>query len=622
MEEKGNESSCPNCGYAVGSLPVSALHLTPGTILHEKYLLGKVLGQGGFGITYLAWDLNLGLKLAIKEYFPQELAARSMGHSQISVHSGGLYDQYEYGMDKFIQEARMLVRFEDNPAIVSVRDYFRANQTAYLVMRYIEGITLKEYFVNSGGVIQPEVALNVLIPIMDALKELHAQNVLHRDISPDNIFINTKGQVVLIDFGSARQAVSEQGRRYSVIIKPGYAPEEQYRSKGVQGPWTDVYSLAATYYHMITGEMPPESLDRISEDTLTPPSKAGVDILPFQELAIVKALSVKAEERFQSVGDFLDALVGRVGLEEEKTPASHPGKAKPLKVKKPVVIENAENKVSGKRKVQQSPEDSSAPGVSQPAGDSITRETVTANKADTQKAVRKAAVSAENTSIHEQTSVLETTEVVVQQPLQQILSRLNLTKNALYGIAAGFVIILFLSVAFITGGFGQNRYVAADGGAYRGDLLNEQRHGYGEHVFTDGSSYSGSWINDKMHGTGIMTFTDGSFYEGEFKAGLRHGDGILTYANGGTYTGQWLNDKMHGKGFRAYADGSSYEGDFSEGLRHGQGKYSWPNGDHYVGAFVEGKIHGEGVLTFNTGLEIKGTFDQNRINSILSGNAD
>lgn len=309
MEEKVEELKCSKCGWLEGTWAASALHLPPGTILHGKYLLGRVLGQGGFGITYLAWDLNLNLKLAIKEYFPQELATRATGHSQVSIHSGTMCNQYEYGMEKFLQEARMLARFEGHPNIVSVRDYFQVNETAYLVMNYIEGVTLKELIATHGPKLPFDQAIGIIMPVMDALKELHNVDVLHRDISPDNIYINKKGQVILIDFGAARQAISEQGRVFSVIIKPGYAPEEQYRSKGVQGPWTDIYSIAATIYHMITGQLPPESLDRLVEDSIVPPSSHGININSHQEKALLRAMSVRAEGRYKSVVDFQNDLV-------------------------------------------------------------------------------------------------------------------------------------------------------------------------------------------------------------------------------------------------------------------------------------------------------------------------
>jgi serine/threonine protein kinase len=317
MAEKGDLTQCPSCGWVEGSEPESPQHLKPGTLLQGKYLVGRALGQGGFGITYLGWDVNLKLRLAIKEYLPQDLASRSPGHTQVSVYTSQNYrDQFEYGLQKFLQEAQTLAQFEGHPNIVSVRDFFRENDTAYIVMSYVEGITLKEHLALSGDKLPVDKALAIIMPVLDALVAVHEVGILHRDISPDNIFINRKGQVILIDFGAARQSIGEKGHSLSVILKPGFAPEEQHRSKGVQGPWTDIYAVAVTLYRMITGQMPPESLDRLVDDTLIPPSGYGIVLSADQEAAILKAVAVRAEDRFRTVRDFQRALMGEKPAEE------------------------------------------------------------------------------------------------------------------------------------------------------------------------------------------------------------------------------------------------------------------------------------------------------------------
>lgn len=295
-------------------------HLEPGTILQGKYRIESSLGQGGFGITYLARDLNLEVNLAIKEYMPQDLATRLPGNSQVSIHSGNLREHYDDGLSKFLQEARTLARFESHPNIVSVRDYFEANQTAYFVMNYIEGITLKEFIRENGGKISVSQALGVFIPVLDALREVHTYEVLHRDISPDNIFMTSRGQIILIDFGAARQSVSNKGHSMSIILKPGYTPEEQYRSRGLQGPWTDLYALGATFYRSITGQMPVESLDRLAQDDLMPPSALGVAIDPWMEAALLRAMAVRAEDRFQTAADFQAALLGSAAAADAAAP--------------------------------------------------------------------------------------------------------------------------------------------------------------------------------------------------------------------------------------------------------------------------------------------------------------
>lgn len=317
MQEMQNEETiCPLCGYSNEAQAESPLYLKPGTLLEQKYLVGRVLGQGGFGITYLAYDTNLNIKLAIKEYFPQDLASRAFGQTQVSAYTGNLGSQYEYGLEKFLQEARTLAQFEEHPNIVSVRDFFKANGTAYFVMSYVEGITLKEYLANSGGKLPADKVRSIMLPVMDALREVHTVNVLHRDVSPDNIFINLKGQVILIDFGAARQAIGEKGHSLSIILKPGYAPEEQYRSKGVQGPWTDIYAVAATCYHLLVGQQPPEALERMVQDDIALPSETGVEISENEENALMKALSVKASDRYQTIADFQAGLLGKVETEK------------------------------------------------------------------------------------------------------------------------------------------------------------------------------------------------------------------------------------------------------------------------------------------------------------------
>lgn len=309
MSERTEDRICSICGWEHSSEPLSHMHLKPGTVLQGKYLIGKALGQGGFGVTYLALDMNLDVKLAIKEYLPQDLASRSQGHTHISVHSGSLNSHYYDGLERFLQEAKTLARFEGHPNIVSVRDFFKANGTAYFVMSYIEGITLKDFIREKDGRIPVDQAINIMMPVLEALKEVHRYNILHRDISPDNIFMTAKGRVILIDFGAARQAVKDKGRSMSIIMKPGFTPEEQYRSKGQQGPWTDIYALGATIYRAITGQMPPESLDRLVEDDLIPPASLGVSIDLQMERALLKSMAVMAKDRFQSAEDFQHALV-------------------------------------------------------------------------------------------------------------------------------------------------------------------------------------------------------------------------------------------------------------------------------------------------------------------------
>ncbi len=309
MEEKGTAERCLFCNNDQRIEKESLLHLSPGTVLQGKCLLGRALGQGGFGITYLAYDLTLDLKLAIKEYMPQHLATRSGSDQKVAVYKQELQEEYRYGLNSFLKEARTLACFNEHPNIVTVRDYFEDKNTAYLIMNYHQGITLQAYLEQRGGKIPVDQALEIVMPVLDALKEIHASGILHRDISPDNLLIGEKGRVILIDFGAARQAVSEQSKSISVIMKAGFSPPEQYQSRGKQGPWTDIYAVAATMYCIITGQAPLEAIDRMAADDLIPPSQLGISIDRGLEYYLLKALAVKAEDRYQTVEEFQVALM-------------------------------------------------------------------------------------------------------------------------------------------------------------------------------------------------------------------------------------------------------------------------------------------------------------------------
>jgi serine/threonine protein kinase len=312
MEDDSGSPVCPKCGSPFHPTVSNMLMLPPRTVLREQYLIGRALGHGGFGITYLAWDIGLETRLAVKEYMPNGVAGRT-DQTKVVPFSDMTRQEYEWGLERFLEEARTLKKC-NHPNIVPVDTVFRDNGTAYLVMEYLEGTTFGEFLRRRGGTISFEEALRVMLPVMDALSAVHAENIVHRDVSPDNIYIPRAGKVKLIDFGAARNALSQKSRNLSVILKAGYAPEEQYRISGVQGPWTDVYATAATFYRAITGKVPPASLDRQAEDTLESLSQLGVAIPASAERALRKALEVRAGARFQSMEDFKNALTGNSSL--------------------------------------------------------------------------------------------------------------------------------------------------------------------------------------------------------------------------------------------------------------------------------------------------------------------
>ncbi len=303
---------CPYCGFDPTGYEHPAMALPLGTILDGRYLTGKVLGIGGFGITYLGFDLTLEIKVAIKEYMPQGITVRNTDRYTMSLVSKKDEDVYEAGADRFLNEARILAKLQNTPNIVAVQNYFKENNTAYFVMEYIEGQSLKEFVSKMGGKIPYEQAVTILMPAMEALCQVHAKSLLHRDLSPDNIYITNAGETKLLDFGASRFALGDN-KSMSVILKHGYAPEEQYRSHGNQGPWSDVYAMAVTMYVCITGIVPPDSIDRAHQDELILPSALGIEIPAYAEAAMLHALAIKAEDRYSDMKAFIRGLLGNDG---------------------------------------------------------------------------------------------------------------------------------------------------------------------------------------------------------------------------------------------------------------------------------------------------------------------
>lgn len=303
VEEDGN---CSVCGLTEGSYVPSPHHLPPGTVLMDRYLVGRVLGEGGFGITYIGCDLRLEMKAAIKEYYPLDRATRNASASlEISSFIGPSAASYERGKQKFLSEAQVMARMDKQQVIVNVRDFFEVNNTAYIVMEYIEGITFHELVEKKGGRIMPQELFPMIEPLFLALSAIHDNGLIHRDISPDNLMLEN-GRVRLLDFGCAREA-SRGTETMTIALKHGYAPIEQYQQKG-QGPWTDVYALSATIYYCLTGRVPPQALDRIAEDELLLPCKLGVGLTERQEQALLKGMRLQPNRRYSNVKELWAAL--------------------------------------------------------------------------------------------------------------------------------------------------------------------------------------------------------------------------------------------------------------------------------------------------------------------------
>ena len=311
------ETFCSECGRPYGSVETEPFALKPGTILDGKYLVGEMLGQGGFGITYIGFDLLLEQKVAIKEYYPMSTGMVSRENSTTVVWSSAVMQKsgMEKGFDSFLKEARKMAKLGGIPGVVGVKSVFIQNETAYIVMDFIEGETLLKKLQREGPM-DYGTCISLMTPIMQALSEVHKHGIIHRDISPDNIMVQSDGKLILLDLGAAKD-LDIQGKDGNVqssqmVAKHGFSPVEQYGQAGKIGPWTDVYAMAATIYYCCTGVLPPSATDRMIEDTLTCRprlTKEEFDVLAF-------CMSVLPQKRPQN----MDALLQIVTHPAGKTP--------------------------------------------------------------------------------------------------------------------------------------------------------------------------------------------------------------------------------------------------------------------------------------------------------------
>ncbi|MDD2815801.1 MAG: serine/threonine-protein kinase [Thiotrichaceae bacterium] len=314
MQRKPMLAPCPACGHKDIPSKQHPLYLKPRTLLKQQYIVGKALGQGGFGITYIGFDRWLHKKVAIKEYLPAALATRDFREaSVIPLKRQEL--AFTQGLGLFIEEARNLAKF-DHPHIVRVLNFFEENQTGYMVMDYLEGNSLGDYLAQHGGKLSLTQALEIFRPILDALDAVHAEHLYHRDISAQNIRMLTNGTPILIDFGAARHVIGEHSHTLDLVLKHGYSPIEQYSGRGKIGAWTDIYACGALLYLLLTGSLPPAATDRLSEEPLLPLNSLPAHV----EATILKALALKAEQRFSDISGFKAALYEEIVPQIEQVP--------------------------------------------------------------------------------------------------------------------------------------------------------------------------------------------------------------------------------------------------------------------------------------------------------------
>jgi len=330
---------CEKCGWPDGR--TNEPHQLPvGYLLRGQYQIGRVLGQGGFGITYLGWDDFLEIPVAIKEFFPNSMVNRECSMTtNVHCYTEQVTPQYVMSKERFLREAKALARFEDEPAIVRIRNFFQENETAYIVMEYVRGTNLAAYVNIRGGKLTPEETFRILYPIMDALDSVHKADLVHRDISPDNIMLHPRGGAKLLDFGAVRtvedaQAGKDMQRSTEAILKHGFAPMEQYQSRGGLGPWTDEYALCATIYYCLTGRIPEEAPRRMLEEIEPDWNIPG--LLPHQQAALAKGMALRAKDRFGTIRELMDALFTVPAPVPAEPPVVQPPKPeKPPKAPKP-----------------------------------------------------------------------------------------------------------------------------------------------------------------------------------------------------------------------------------------------------------------------------------------------
>ena len=323
------EEVCPHCGYSLhqnnepNQLPV-------GTLLREQYLIGKVLGQGGFGITYMGWDTYLDEPVAIKEFYPSTAVNRDSALSQnVRVNVSSAEKFYTNSRERFLREAKTLAKLRNIPEIVGIMGFFPANNTAYIIMDYVKGIDLRHYVRQRGGRLTAAELLPILEPIARALDTVHQAGLVHRDISPDNIMIRPDGTPKLLDFGAVRDSGSDDAdidlsHSTEAILKHGFAPVEQYRARGNLGPWTDEYGFCASIYYCLTGQVPPDALTRMTDD-IHPDWDSIPGLTPQQRFALEKGMSIRAKDRFGSMKALYDALYGGQAAQDyAPTTSVHP----------------------------------------------------------------------------------------------------------------------------------------------------------------------------------------------------------------------------------------------------------------------------------------------------------
>jgi serine/threonine protein kinase len=575
------------------------------------YQVEGVLGQGTFGITYLAIDKNLQIKVAIKEYFPREYSIRQ--DKKLVQPTGSKEDQefFEWGLDRFLSEARILARL-NHPNIVAVRRLLESNHTAYLVMDYCEGRPLDE-IIESDGPLAKNAFNKIVWALLDALEHVHHAGLIHRDVKPANVFVRADGSPVLLDFGAARNDISRHSKSVTSLATAGYAPLEQYDTRGNQGPWSDIYGLSATLYRSLTGIRPPDAAGRVLRDDLVPIRRLLIGKFDDEILiAIDKGLEVMPDQRPNSIADWRKYFVGGVAEIEDLV--------------RPAVKSYSTNSEFGYRKFGSLPRRFSLlafTGVCFLGG--LLLLLLGERFTPDQKSAMKPAPEPIQIPVVAENNVDSGSISFNEDPSQtDQKSRSGPEERDEQGHRNDFF-------GENTGGTGKDLCVGSDRSKwdkcigvikdangvviFKGEMRFGLANGKGEINYVDlGDRYVGDFKNDYHDGKGIYYYKDGTILDGNFFQGKKSGVGKTTFNNGDVMTCQYKNGLREGLCKYKYKDGLVVETVYKSDEATNPQKLKFPSGDSFVGDIIDDKYNGKGTYTFASGTKYVGEYRDGKRN--------
>jgi len=596
----------------------------------QEYRIERVLGFGGFGITYLAVDTNLDKTVAIKEYLPNDLALRANGAAVVPK-ATECREDFQWGLDRFLDEARALARFR-HPNLVPVHRFFEANGSAYVVMEYEAGERLTEILRRTSQSVPEEEALALLDGLLDGLAAVHRGGYLHRDIKPGNIIVRADGTPVLIDFGAARQALGQRSQAVTSIVTPGYAPLEQYTTSGHQGPWTDIYAAGAVAYQIVTGAPPPEATARARQDPYR--SLSGQNHPDYSDAflrAVDWALRVDEHERPQSVADFHRALHGEIvppaqGGDATKInrPLDDPTvlKTAPAReARRGVLSATASGPQTGSQRRliiggvvavalliaagggyfflqhQEEQQRQEAATLERKAAEDRARLAADQARADQARRAQAEREAAEKTAAEDQARRKAQAE---REAAEKAAAERAAAEKAARERATSLQPDRSSSPDNSQGA----AEMARDNAAKARDLAGDARRA-AELARTRAVMARDQIAPAARQAAGAgaqrRDYNNGAKYAGAMNGTTREGVGVLTTPSGYRYEGEWRNDAAAGLGVSRDASGDRYEGEWASGDRGGRGVYVWANGQRYEGQYIDGKRNGLGVLVSPNG---------------------